>query len=969
MAYTSETIRPAQPATDSGRLGRFAGRPYIAAIMRRVTTILCAITVLAASVSAQALPGGDSLAPRAYVLLAMRARVADSVYAQTATWTKWAAESPTAVAPRFALAMLARYDQRYRDGIAWLDSATRVAKDARWRNAIVRERVNSRVVQGELRELPALMPSVLADSAAIPLGDWAESRYVTAGYARRIGSAMTMATLDSIDAMSAADDTLLRARVECLRAAVDTLNRTAHAERAIAAASSVGAMFVAANCQLMLATLFATAGEPEKALALFVRADSLARAVHDLPTLAASLQWRGYTLSTLGYVPWANVRLAEAIRVAQQIEDRNVEAWALLSVAAASNQVGDASTSSSALRRAGILFDGTGDRYGAGDARMQQAVALVQLGDFARAEQIARASRQLADSIQQPSLALRAFAMQGDIAMRRSQYDSVSHLLDSTAAMIQILGRRYNWQVQRYRGILALQRGSYTHAIRQLDSAFAATSRLQDLFRYSLSSTLSLAWLRSGDTVKAATALMQANDDLDRLRDSIARFGLRRVVTPPDGWGGSSAFPDQVIASLVISPTWLPTAFAVSERTRARALLKGSFGSIASDTSQELVEARRRVRATATSVVEVQRELKPSTALIVYAGGTAGARTSLMVITNNSARGFTLAPLDSLDRDIVRWLALLESGESGAGAGRQVAAAVLANALKDLPTRIKRLVIVPQGALYRVPFQALPFGRGVLGDRAVVTISPSVSLALAYAAEPRSVPSRVLAFGAGDTEVSGFTPESMELSIERSQRGNPLAPLLAAADEARAAAGWGRGSLALTGNDASEGALRRESRGSYTVLHAAAHALTSDQTLGANWLILRPDADDDGYVSGGELAELTVGRAMVVLSGCRTTGDFGSRGDAIDGLVAPLLARGVRTVVASHWAVSDRWTKVLMERFYQNLARGTTTAEAMNQAQTSLRREGVPARFWAAFSVIGDGALTFSQAPIVSGGR
>jgi CHAT domain-containing protein len=101
---------------------------------------------------------------------------------------------------------------------------------------------------------------------------------------------------------------------------------------------------------------------------------------------------------------------------------------------------------------------------------------------------------------------------------------------------------------------------------------------------------------------------------------------------------------------------------------------------------------------------------------------------------------------------------------------------------------------------------------------------------------------------------------------------------------------------------------------------------------------------------------------MVVLSGCRTTGDFGSRGDAVDGLVAPLLARGVRTVVASHWAVSDRWTKVLMERFYQRLAAGVGAADAMNDAQSSLRKAGVPARFWAAFSVIGDGSLSFTTA-------
>ena len=217
-----------------------------------------------------------------------------------------------------------------------------------------------------------------------------------------------------------------------------------------------------------------------------------------------------------------------------------------------------------------------------------------------------------------------------------------------------------------------------------------------------------------------------------------------------------------------------------------------------------------------------------------------------------------------------------------------------------------------------------------------------------------------LAMGADDTEVASGSPQSLDLMLERSDRGNPLAPLMAAGDEARAAAAWGIGSLALTGPSASEAALKREARGGFTVLHAAAHALTSDQALGANYLILRPDGTDDGYVSGGELSSLSRGMSMVVLSGCRTTGDFGSHGDAVDGLVAPLLARGVRTVIASHWAVSDRWTKVLMERFYERLASGASTADAMNGAQTSLRRAGVPPRFWAAFSVIGDGSLTFT---------
>ncbi|MDZ7629849.1 MAG: CHAT domain-containing protein [Gemmatimonadaceae bacterium] len=934
--------------------------------MRRLSCVVGLLACAASSLQGQG-RGEESLPPREFVRLAMRARVTDSVPAAERAWRQWAQNQPDAVAPRFALGLLARYDQRYRESLAWLDSARTLSTAPIWRNAVAREQMMTQLIQGEFGGVPALLETIMADSAAIPLGEWAEARYLKLYHQRRTGRQVTLAALDSIESMTTAPDTLLRARVTCLRASVDPARRTEHAEAAITLANAARASFISGNCEMLIGTLYAGSGESQNAMRWFERAEKTARAAHDAATLAGTLQWHGYTLSTLGYVPQAMTKLADAIRVSQRIEDRNIEAWALLGIANSATQIGDATTASTALRRAAILFDATSDRYGAWNARLQEATALIQLGDLTGAERLARAARLVGDSIRQPSLSLRALYAMGDVALRTNRFDETHALLDTAAVVIRGMGERFETQLSSYRGLLALNRGEYAASIKLLETP--GFSKSQDLFRYAVDGALALAWLRSGDSVRAARRLIDANNDLDRLRDTIAVEGRRRVVTPPDSWGRSSANIDLVLASFVTSRRWLPTVFAVTERTRARALLKGTFGEVGSDTSSAMQEARRRVRASATSVREVQRSLAPGTAMLVYAGGSAPARTSLMIITNTSAKGITLAPLDSLDRDIVRWLALLESGETGAGAGRQVAAAVLSTALRGLPARIKRLVIVPQGPLYRVPFQALPFGPGVLGDRAVVTIAPSVSLALAYAEAPRSVQASVLALGAGDTEVQSMIPQTLELNIERAQRGNPLAPLKAAADEARAAAGWGTASLALTGPDASEAALKREARGGYSVLHAAAHALTSDQALGANYLILRPDSTDDGYVSGGELAALSAGRAMVVLSGCRTTGDFGSRGDAIDGLVAPLLSRGVRTVVASHWAVSDRWTRVLMERFYQNLAAGATTAEAMNTAQMSLRRENVPARFWAAFSVIGDGALTFAPRATSAAGR
>lgn len=936
---------------------------YIQAQMRQFSQLVGAtLFPIAVAAQAPAVRALDSLPPRMLPVLALRAKTADRVSATQAEWRSWAVAAPESPAPRLALALLSRYDIRYADGTAWLDSAASRATAPVWRSAVARERIAARLMRGEFTGVDTLMRGLMADTAGLPPGELAEVLYLQAGFQRRVTRRIAEGGLDAVLALTSPADSSMQARVGCLRAATEPKRMLELAEPAIAMAKAYGLPSIGANCELAVATNFIGAGDMPAGVRWLTRSEATARAAHDDPTLAAALQWHGYSQRTLGYVQAARRWYTDAIRVAQRIGDRNVEAWALLGVASSARDVGDASTASSALARTATLFEATGDQLGSMNAQLERAQARILVRDLAGADSMVQRIRTQADSMGNTSASLRAVYLLADIALRRNQLDDCSRLLDEAAPLIEKLGAPWRAQLQEYRGMLAQRGGDSQRAIALLTDVRKRYVNAQDLYLHNIDGSLALAWLNSGDSARAAAMIDESSRRLDAVRDTLALSGLRRVVGSPDYWGATNGNIDQAMAAFVESPRWLPTVFRVTERSRARALISGTLANEGDTNTTEITAARRRVRASATVLADVQRSLKPNTALLVYAGGRARARTSMMLITRNSARGFTLAPLDSLDRDIVRWLALLESGEPGVGAGRRVATSVLSTALRSLPASIRRLVIVPHGPLYRVPFQALPFGNGVLGDRAVVTISPSVSMALTYAADPRQVPGRVLAMGAGDTEVASSLPQSLDLMLERSDRGNPLAPLQAAGDEARAAAAWGIGSMALTGQAASETALKREARGAYTVLHAAAHALTSDQALGANYLILRPDASDDGYVSGGELATLSGGMSMVVLSGCRTTGDFGSHGDAVDGLVAPLLARGVRTVIASHWAVSDRWTKVLMERFYERLAAGASTADAMNGAQMSLRRAGVPPRFWAAFSVIGDGALTFSPA-------
>ncbi|HEY9653327.1 MAG TPA: CHAT domain-containing protein, partial [Coleofasciculaceae cyanobacterium] len=85
---------------------------------------------------------------------------------------------------------------------------------------------------------------------------------------------------------------------------------------------------------------------------------------------------------------------------------------------------------------------------------------------------------------------------------------------------------------------------------------------------------------------------------------------------------------------------------------------------------------------------------------------------------------------------------------------------------------------------------------------------------------------------------------------------------------------------------------------------------------------------------------------LVVLSACETAlGGQGLNGREVAGIGYYFLKGGAQTVVASLWNVDERSTFLLMEEFYQNLAKGTlespvTKAEALRQAQLALLRGG-----------------------------
>ena len=176
----------------------------------------------------------------------------------------------------------------------------------------------------------------------------------------------------------------------------------------------------------------------------------------------------------------------------------------------------------------------------------------------------------------------------------------------------------------------------------------------------------------------------------------------------------------------------------------------------------------------------------------------------------------------------------------------------------------------------------------------------------------------------------------------------------------------------LTGERATESAVKAQALGNFDVLHFAVHAFADPKFPERAALVLLSDsaAGDDGLLQPREIGQFRLNASVVVLSACDTSVGPTLGQEGVLNIARAFLLAGSRSVITTLWAVSDATSTAVMRRFYENLAAGDDVASALARSKAGvLEQFGDDARATvAAFQLIGVGDHRIARAPQKSAG-
>ena len=174
-------------------------------------------------------------------------------------------------------------------------------------------------------------------------------------------------------------------------------------------------------------------------------------------------------------------------------------------------------------------------------------------------------------------------------------------------------------------------------------------------------------------------------------------------------------------------------------------------------------------------------------------------------------------------------------------------------------------------------------------------------------------------------------------------------------------------------SDATEDAFKQNA-GRFGIIHLATHVILDDkEPLYSKFVFSKnPSSDEDGFLHLYELYTMRFRANMAVLSACQTGIGKSVKGEGMMSLARGFAYAGCPSVVMSLWAIDDKATSMVVNKFYEGLAQGRSKDAALRHAKLALINSRDPVLsnpyYWAGLVIVGNTDSLAIQPPGDDGG-
>ncbi|MCI0515730.1 CHAT domain-containing protein, partial [candidate division KSB1 bacterium] len=741
-------------------------------------------------------------------------------------------------------------------------------------------------------------------------------------------------------------------------------------------------------------------GNYSKAIFYCNQALSLARQVGDLYLQYMHLDLLGNIYLAMGDYAGAIEYYNQSYKIILEVKDPGAEGKYFLNLASAENELGKFATAAKNFHRALDVATQIGNRRGEGLAAAGLANMYSKLSKYAEAQSWYDRSLQIAREIHNRFSEAKTLNELGMLNLKLGKYPAaLTYHQQALKIGDEIASLEIQYETYYVLGQVYEKQDRIPEAIGQYKTAIAIIENI-----------------RSGIELEAQKASFFANK-IEIYEHLIRLYFMINQQTPDKKY-------DQ-------------TAFYYAEKAKARALLdllaeakidvsqtldpelqqrqnetyrniSGSLTNLRQEqlTADQRADLNRRLKAAEEQLQALQLEfrqkqpayanlqtpapltlptvqkevLQPGELLLEYVLGE--TQSYLWAVNRNKCQMYALPAENEITTAVKRYLELVSHpprpGLSLQREGKRLYD-LLFKPVTGWISDFQRLIIVPDGVLFYLPFETLvnessPPKADYLVTMGEINYSPSTSVLHWLRHEqkkPATVPPlELLAFGDpifGNESASGGTRAQFPENPERGfydQQGFDLARLPYTATEI--------GNITQTlppksvvthlRADALEERVKSEDLPRYRRLHFATHGVLDETLPGRSCVVLTLDQDpnEDGFLQVNEIFNLKLNADLVTLSACQTGRGKLLRGEGVLGLTRAFLYAGANSVLVSLWSVNDYSTASLMTQFYQNLAQGKSKIQALRQAKLNfLTDSNLTLRhpyYWAGFVLVGNGS-------------